>query len=203
MNTEETAENVSESRSPKKSRPAVRVIKAYVRSVLQLGLALLAYVPSHRLRKAGLRLFRAQIATNALLYHGFWVFAPGSLIIGRNSVIGARAILDAREGLTIGENVNLSTAVAIWTGQHDYQSPEFEYQGAPVRICDRAWLSFRSTILPGVTVGEGAVVAAGAVVTKDVPPYAVVAGIPAKVIGTRNSDLHYNLVEDCNYLHFI
>ena len=184
-------------------RSLLRSAKSYAKSVIQLALTLLGYVPSHTLRKAGLRLCGAKIASDALIYHGFWIVAPSNLIIGRSSVIGDHAILDARDGITIGENVNLSTAVAIWTGQHDYQSPNFGYKGAPVRIGDRAWLSFRSTILPGVTVGEGAVVAAGAVVTKDVPPYTVVAGIPAKAIGTRNRDLSYNLVEDCGYLHFI
>lgn len=190
-------------RSSKQKRSFLRAAKTYARSFIQLGLTLLSYVPSHRLRKAGLRLWGAKIASDALFYHGFWIFAPSNLVIGKSSVIGGRAILDARDGITIGENVNLSTEVAIWTGQHDYQAPNFGYKGAPVRICDRAWLSFRSTILPGVTVGEGAVVAAGAVVTKDVPPYTVVAGIPAKPIGTRNRDLTYNLVEDCSYLHFI
>lgn len=185
------------------ARRRLRFIKTYGKSFLQLGLALLAYVPSHRLRKAGLRLYRAKIAPDALLYHGFWIFGPSKLAIGSSSVIGDHAILDAREGLTIGQNVNLSTNVAIWTGQHDYQSPDFAYEGGPVVIGDRAWLSFRSTILPGVTIGEGAVVAAGAVVTKDVPPFTIVAGIPAKAIGTRNRDLRYNLVKDCNYLHFV
>ena len=62
-----------------------------------------------------------------------------------------------------------------------------------MRIGDWAWLSFRSTILPGVTIGEGAVVAAGAVVTRDVPPYAIVAGIPARVVGERPRELDYDL----------
>lgn len=171
--------------------------------MFQLGLTLLGYVPSHRLRKVGLRMCGAKIASNSLVYHGFWMLAPKGLEIGRSSIIGDHAILDARLGLKIGENVNLSTSVAIWTGQHDYQSPDFAFKGGPVHICDYAWLSFRTTILPGVTVGEGAVVAAGAVVTKDVPPFTVVAGVPAKVIGTRNRDLKYDLLKDCNYLRFV
>ncbi len=181
----------------------LRLPKAYARSLLQLGLSLLAYVPSHALRKAGLRCYGARIASNALVYHGLWIFAPWKLTIGRSSVIGDHVIMDARAGLTIGDNVNLSTNVAIWTGQHDYQAPDFGYKEAPVRICDYAWLCFRATILPGVTVGEGAVVAACAVVTRDVPPFSVVAGNPARVIGTRNRDLRYDLLEDCNYLRFI
>jgi acetyltransferase-like isoleucine patch superfamily enzyme len=130
-------------------------------------------------------------------------YSPWRLRIGKNSVIGDHAILDARAGITIGDNVNISTNVAIWTGQHDYQSSDFAYESASVNICDYAWLSFRSTILPGVTVGKGAVVAACAVVTKDVPPFAVVAGIPAKVIGQRNQDLRYNLGDDRCFLRFV
>jgi acetyltransferase-like isoleucine patch superfamily enzyme len=184
-------------------KSALRLAKAYARSFLQLGLTLLGYVPSHAVRKAGLRICGAEIASDALVYHGLWIFAPWKLTIGSGSVVGDHAILDARAGITIGDNVNISTNAAIWTLQHDYQSPDFAGKEAPVRICDYAWLCFRSTILPGVTVGEGAVVAACAVVTKDVPPYTVVAGIPAKAIGTRNRDLRYNLVADCNYFRFI
>jgi maltose O-acetyltransferase len=82
--------------------------------------------------------------------------------------------------------------VAIWTWQHDYRHPLFHAFGGPVVIGDRAWLSFRTTILPNVTIGEGAVVAAGAVVTCDVPPFAVVGGIPARIIGHRPTDLTYD-----------
>jgi acetyltransferase-like isoleucine patch superfamily enzyme len=184
-------------------KPLLRFVKIYVKSLLQLGLTLLGYVPSHALRKAGLRICGAKIASNALVYHGLWIWSPWKLTIGKSSIVGDHAILDARGGLTLGENVNISTNVAIWTGQHDCQSPDFAYEEAPVRICDRAWLSFRSTILPGVTVGEGAVVAACAVVTKDVSPFTIVAGIPAEVIGTRNRNLGYDLRKDNNHIRFI
>ncbi|MBN2145988.1 MAG: acyltransferase [Anaerolineales bacterium] len=113
--------------------------------------------------------------------------------IGKNTSIGHHAILDGRNGLTIGENVNLSTGVWIWTLQHDPQSPDFATQGGPVVIEDYAWVSCRAIILPGVKVGRGAVVAAGAVVTKDVPSYAIVGGVPAKVISQRTQDLRYQL----------
>ena len=68
-------------------------------------------------------------------------------------------------------------------------------KGDKVTISDYAWLSSRTTILPGVTIGEGAVVAAGAVVTKDVADHAIVAGVPARVIGTRTANLEYRLGE--------
>jgi acetyltransferase-like isoleucine patch superfamily enzyme len=83
--------------------------------------------------------------------------------------------------------------VWIWTLEHDPQSPAFATTGGPVVIEDYAWVSCRTVILPNVRIGRGAVVAAGAVVTRDVPDYAIVGGVPAKVIGERSRDLNYEL----------
>ena len=88
-------------------------------------------------------------------------------------------------------NVSISHYVRIVTGSHDVQSSHFDYKGAPVVIHDFAWVGIGAMILQGVTIGKGAVVCAGAVVTKDVPDFAIVAGIPAKVVGTRNNALDY------------
>lgn len=77
------------------------------------------------------------------------------------------------------------------SGGHDMNSPSFEGRHRPIVICDYAWIGVGATILQGVTIGEGAVVAAGAVVTKDVDPYIVVGGSPAKVIGKRNEHFDY------------
>ena len=106
--------------------------------------------------------------------------------------MGQDAFLDGRRGLRFGANVNLGGEVAIFTLQHDVRSESFAAIGGPVTVGDRAWISFRATILPGITIGEGAVVAAGAVVTKDVPPYTMVAGVPAKVIAERPRNLTYD-----------
>jgi len=114
--------------------------------------------------------------------------------VGRGSIIGDNAILDAREHLTIGDNVNLSSNVSIYTLQHNHRSPLFDCKfdrDMGVTIGDRAWLGSNTIVLPGVTIGEGAVVCAGAVVTKDVEPYAVVAGIPARKVGERPRVLTY------------
>ncbi|WP_425562996.1 DapH/DapD/GlmU-related protein [Mucilaginibacter gynuensis] len=81
----------------------------------------------------------------------------------------------------------------IWTLHHDYNTTDFAQVGKTVVIEDYAWLCSRSVILPGVTIGKGAVVAAGAVVTRDVQPYTVVGGIPAKPIAKRMEDLTYDL----------
>ena len=150
-------------------------------------------LPSASARAALYGLMGLTVGRAAHIYGGLEIRSPGRITIGDGSVVGLNAILDGREGITIGRNVNLSSEVAIWTLQHDPQDAEFGTRGGPVVVEDRAWLSFRCTVLPGVTIGEGAVVAAGSIVTKDVAPFAIVAGIPAEKIGERNRDLTYEL----------
>lgn len=156
-----------------------------------LGLSLVGAIPSHVARKSLYRLSGMTIDPSAWIYARCEVRAPHGITVGANSVIGIDAILDGRGGIVIGRNVNLSSEVAIWTADHDPDHPLFQLRQKPVVIEDFAWLSFRTTVLPGVTIGRGSVVAAGSVVAKDVPPYAIVGGIPAKVIRTRPSDLRY------------
>ena len=157
------------------------------------SLALAGKLPVHALRVAAIRAWGGTVHPDATIYHGFEIRGAAHLTVGARSSIGNGAILDARAGITIGDDVNLSTGVHIWTGQHDPQSPDFAYESAPVVIGDRAWVSTRVTILPGVTIGEGAVVAAGAVVTNDVAPFTMVGGVPAKPIGNRRRELRYRL----------
>ncbi|HWR58755.1 MAG TPA: acyltransferase [Thermodesulfovibrionales bacterium] len=111
--------------------------------------------------------------------------------IGSNSVVNKQCYLDTRESLSIGDNVNISNQVYIQTATHDPRSPEFKYIVGPVVIHDHAWIGARAIILPGVTIGEGAVVGAGSVVTKDIMPYTIVAGVPARIIGQRPESLKY------------
>ncbi len=166
---------------------------SYKTAFLYLSLKALGHVPSRRVRKVVLtHLFGVDIASSAVLYGGFEIRSPRKLKIGANTVIGHRATLDARGGLTIGNNINLSSEVMIWTAQHDYCDPEFGTMFKPVVIGDYVWLGPRCIILPGVTIGAGAVVAAGAVVTKDVEPYTVVGGVPAQKIADRPKGLNYN-----------
>jgi acetyltransferase-like isoleucine patch superfamily enzyme len=116
--------------------------------------------------------------------------------IGEGSVIGFWATLDGRRGIRIGQHVNLSSEVALWTLQHNLDDPEFGTHGGPIVVEDFAWISFRATILPGVRIGKGAVVAANALVTKDVADYTIVGGVPARVIGQRTPGPSYSLTEN-------
>ena len=129
----------------------------------------------------------------------FWYFYrsfgrnPQPMSVGEHTIINRRCALDGRGGLRIGSNVSLSPEVMLITSNHRKDDPDFAVEDQPIVIEDYVWVGSRATVLPGVTIGKGAVVAAGAVVTKDVPPYAVVGGVPAKVIGERAKDLRYSL----------
>lgn len=103
---------------------------------------------------------------------------PKGLIIEDGVNIGPKCLLDARKGLIIRKNAVIAYEAVIWSLNHDYNDKYFCGKGALTEIGEYAWICSRSIILPGVKVGEGAVVASGAVVTKDVPPYTIVGGVP-------------------------
>lgn len=121
---------------------------------------------------------------------------PNNLRIGNYTHINRGCTIDARGGITIGNNVSVSHGVTLLTGTHDYRSPHFRAAYLPITIDNYAWLGANCTILSNVHVGEGAVVAAGAVVTHDVDPYTIVGGVPAKKIGTRPRGLDYHCIWD-------
>ena len=105
--------------------------------------------------------------------------------IGKGTVINWDCMLYTTGGLTIGENVSISAGVWLVTGSHDINDPLFPATYKPIVIGDYAWIGMRVTVLGGVTIGEGAIVMSGAVVTHDIPPYAVAGGVPAKVLRQR------------------
>ena len=119
--------------------------------------------------------------------------SPYRISIGNHVHVNKNVLLDGRDFLTIGDNVDIAQEVNIWTMQHDYNDPQYKAVGKPVVIEDYVWIASRATILPGVKIGRGAVVASCAVVTKDVPPLAIVAGVPAKIIGSRKDCMEYQL----------
>ena len=163
---------------------------------------LISYFPSLRIRKALLGFFGAKIHKSATIYSGCEYRNPSRLKIGSGSSIGHRTILDSRMGLTIGKNVVIATEIMIWTLHHDYNDINFKNYGAPVYIGDYAWIGSRAIILPGVRINKYAIVAAGSVVTKDVPEYSVVGGIPAKVISVREKN-KYNYTPTDFKMHMV
>lgn len=154
-------------------------------------------IPSHTIRNFIYRkIFGVRLSKMAIIYWGAEIRGHYKLKIGRGTIIGDHAVLDARNGIEIGDNVNFSSEVHIWTEQHDHRDPYFGCANSAdfkVTIGDRVWVGPGVTILHSVNIGEGAVIAAGAVVTKDVEPFAIMAGIPAKKIGERNRNLKYVL----------
>lgn len=186
----------SERNEPKKLNNPFSPIKLLIGSYhSRLALKWISEIPSHRIRRFFYtKVYRVKIADKSILYYGAEIRSPWNLKIGAGSIIGDRAILDASEGINIGENVNLSSGVSIYTLQHDYRDSEFkctpEHYG-PVNIGNRVWIGPSVIILPNVTVGDGAVIGAGAVVTKDIPPFELWGGIPAKKIGNRPVNMNY------------
>ncbi|MDE6341268.1 MAG: acyltransferase [Muribaculaceae bacterium] len=172
-------------------KQARRYLEGYSRYMdLQVGL-----IPSHHVRNWIYRnVFGVRLDSKAVIYYGAEIRWHSKLSVGKGSIIGDRAILDARNGIEIGKNVNFSSEVQIWTEQHMHRDPWFRCisdRSNAVVIEDRVWIGPRVTILPSVKIGEGAVIGAGAVVTKDVEPYSIMVGIPAHKVGNRITDLKY------------
>lgn len=113
------------------------------------------------------------------------VWAPWNLELGSYVAVDDEVNLYSAAKITIGTKVAISREAFICTASHDILKANRPLTTAPITICDGVWIGARATILPGVTIGEGAVVAANAVVTKDVEPWTVVGGNPARVIGRR------------------
>ena len=152
------------------------------------------FIPFHYIRRFVYRALGAEIGKNVVFHFRTEIRGIHRLKIGAGTIIGDNALLAAQRGLTIGKNVNLSSNVSIYSGAHDHRHPYFRSTPAttrPITIGDRVWIGSNAIILTGVNIGEGAVVCAGCVVTKDVEPYAVVAGIPARKVNERPRDLRY------------
>jgi acetyltransferase-like isoleucine patch superfamily enzyme len=158
--------------------------------------------PGHAFRLHVLRsLARCKVGADSSVQRGVRLTTKGGVSIGVGCNINRGTVLDGRGALTIGDLVNISSDVTILTADHDPDSEFFEGRVRSVTIGSRSWLATRALILPGSTVGEGAVIAAGAVVNGDVPPWTVVAGVPAKQVGLRNPKAQRVLPAYRRWLH--
>jgi acetyltransferase-like isoleucine patch superfamily enzyme len=158
---------------------------------------IVGYLPSHALRKLFYRaVMRFQIGPGSYIFSGARFDTRGNFALGEDSTINDHCRLDNRGGIIIGDHVSISSEVCILTADHDPHSPVFAGREREVRIEAHAFIGTRTMILPDVKIGRGAIVAAGAVVTKDVAPLAIVAGSPAREIGRRDPTLDYR-VEYC------
>lgn len=164
----------------------IRALKEFKRGFDDwLRNTIIAYFPSIRIRNMYLRHAKVKMTKNVRFREGFHIRCPKGITIEDGVSIGPHVLLDGRRGLCIKRNAVVAYGAIIWTLNHDYNDINFSLKGDSVTIGAYSWICSRSIILPGVTIGEGAVVASGAVVTHDVPPYTIVGGIPAKVISYR------------------
>ena len=166
----------------------------YLADFFLFWLHLLCLIPSHHVRRFLLRLAGAKIGKGTSVHMGCRYFSLKKIRIGEDSIIGEGIFMDGRASLKIGNHVDIASDVMILNSEHDINSEDFHAETSPVEIGDFCFIGPRAIILPGVKIGRGAVVAAGAVVTKDVSDFAIVAGVPAQVIGERKlKDLKYRL----------
>lgn len=146
------------------------------------------------LRNCYLLLFGVRIGSKTCLHRRCKFFHIGKMTVGRDSVINFGCYLDNRRGIYIGNNVGIAHNTKIYTLGHDLEDPQFKTKGSPVRIKDNVFIFSNALIMPGVTVGEGAVILAGSVVTKDIDPWTIVGGNPARKIRNRKCDIDYKQV---------
>lgn len=173
------------------------LIRRYLEGFIRYMQFKISYIPSHHIRdNIYKKVYLIKIDNNAIIYFGAEIRGSYNLTVGKGAIIGDKAVLDARRGgIIIGKNVQLGSFVKLWTDSHDMNDPYFRgapHKRGPIMIGDRAWLGPNVTVLHSVTIGEGAVIAAGSVITKDVEPFAIMAGIPAKKVGERNHNLRYD-----------
>jgi maltose O-acetyltransferase len=167
-----------------------------VRTLNFLTNCVVRFVPSFTIRRLWYtRVLGMSFGPRAGIHLGCYLsfYGPGQLRrdgvrLGAYSRVNRGCWLDARGPLVIGDNVSISPGVTILTAGHLVDDPEFRVEARPVTIEDHVWIGTRAMVMPGVTLGRGCVVAAGAVVTRDVPELAIVAGIPARRIGTRSAE---------------
>jgi acetyltransferase-like isoleucine patch superfamily enzyme len=172
--------------------PALRLF--CIRVANYLTNHVIAYVPSFTVRHFWYgRAMGVEIGDGAgvSMRTFMWSYGPRQVrrkgaSIGRNTRISQGCTIDLRSGLAIGNNVSISPEVMILAGTHDVHAPRFNDVAGPIAIEDHVWIGARAIVLPGVTLGRGAVVAAGSVVTKNVAPMTIVAGVPAKPVGVRD-----------------
>ena len=141
--------------------------------------------PMFAWRNAILRTFGARIGRDVRVYGSVVVYMPWNLAIGDWSAIGEHAYIYNLGPVTIGRSATVSQRAHLCAGTHDYTVPEMPLLKPPITIGDSAWVCADAFVGPGVHVGEGAVVGARAVATRDVPPWTVVGGNPARVIKRR------------------
>lgn len=153
-------------------------------------------IPFWYVRRLFLLPFSRGIGWHTQIDMDCFFFEPRRFKCGKHTHINRNVVIDSRGGCEIGSCCSISFNCNLVSGRHNIRSPYFESTRSAIFISDYVYIGVGATVLAGVKIGRGAVVAAGAVVTKDVPDYAIVGGVPAKIIGYRNNDLRYKPLEN-------
>lgn len=164
-----------------------------VRKIIWNGFV--THMPGNDFRIFVLRwLFRAQVGNNTRLWRGLRLdgMCFGNIEIGADCEIPRGTLFNCSEGLRIGNRVFLGHDVSFYGADHDPDLLEMPARYAPIVIEDGVWIASRATVLKGVVVGHDSVVAYGAVVTQNVPPWAMVGGVPAGLLRYRKCRPHSN-----------
>ena len=157
-------------------------------------LRFVGFVPIHSIRKIFYIASGINMPFNSTIHIGANFFNPSNITIGKDTIIGDHCFLDGRAKLNIGNHVGIASQVLIYNDEHDIHSDNYENSFGPVEIGDYVFIGPRAIILPNIKIGKGAVVAAGAVVTKNIPDFEIRGGIPAQKIANRlNKNPNYKL----------
>ncbi len=146
---------------------------------------LASFIPGTSWRKFILRLFGAKIGKGGRIKPFIQITYPWNLIIGDYCWIGEKVWIDNLGKVILGDNVCISQNAYLCTGNHNYNSPNFELKVGNIIIYSEAWIAANTTIGPGTVIGERAIIALGSVVSGEVPPGEILKGNPAKTIRKR------------------
>lgn len=151
-------------------------------------LRFVGFIPLHFVRKFFYLISGVKLKFDSTIHIGANFFNPSNISIGHDTIIGDHCFMDGRSPLKIGNHVGIASQVLIYNDEHDINSLDYGNSFGPVEIGDYVFIGPRAIILPNIKIGKGAVVAAGAVVTKDIPDFEIWGGVPAKKISHRKID---------------
>ena len=170
------------------------MLKRVLLDIFELTNSIVMSIPLHFVRRLWMNMLLKEVGEKCVFLRHIRTHTPWRITIGNDVVINRNVMLDGRKGMVIGDSVDIGEYVTIWSLQHDPSDDNHCTCGDKLIIEDHVWIAPRCIILPGVKIGRGAVVATGAVVTKDVAPMTIVGGVPAVRIGelTHGCDFKNN-----------
>lgn len=178
----------------RKDKRAKQIIDFFGCFYLSLWTWFFSYFPSYVIRRFVLkRIYGVKMGKNVYVHMGVKFLKPWAVTIGDNVNIQLGSFIDGRGGLVIGNNVDITLGVKILTQQHDLQDSVYTTVSRPVHIGNNCVIGSFALLMPGVTIGEGAVVGAGSVVSRSIPEWSIAVGNPCLIKRVRNSEINYKI----------